>query len=58
MMPLASECCKCTKLLVDLLLKPYSDCTRDTGILKNCTVAIIATYGFLSVYQSWTIIIS
>ena len=42
MMPLASECCKCSKLLVDLLLVPYSDCTRDTGIFKNCTVAIIA----------------
>ena len=35
MMPLASECCKCSKLLVDLLLEPYSDCTRDTGILKK-----------------------
>ena len=58
MMPLASECCKCSKLLVDLLLEPYSDCTRDTGILKNSTVAIIAIQGFLSVYQSWTIIIS
>ena len=45
MMPLASECCKCSKLLVvlvDLLLEPDSDRTRDTGILKNCTVAIIA----------------
>ena len=41
MMPLASEFCKCSKLLVDLLLEPYSDCTRNTGILKNCTVAII-----------------
>ena len=41
MMPLVSECCKCFKLLVDLLLEPYSDCTRDTGILKNYTVAII-----------------
>ena len=35
MMPLASECCKCSKLLVDLLLEPYSDCTWDTGILKK-----------------------
>ena len=42
MMPLASECCKCFKLLVDLLLDPYRDCTRDTGILNNCTVAVIA----------------
>ena len=42
MMPLASECCKCSKLLVDLLLEPYRDCTRDIGILKNCTVAVIA----------------
>ena len=42
MMPLASEYCKCSKLLVDLLLEPYSDSTRDTGLLKNCTVAIIA----------------
>ena len=35
MMPLASECCKCSRLLVDLLLEPYSFCTRDTGILKK-----------------------
>ena len=42
MMPLASEYCKCSELLVDFLLEPYSDCTRETGILKNCTVAIIA----------------
>ena len=42
MIPLASECCNCSKLFVDLLLEPYSDCKRDTGILKNCTVAIIA----------------
>ena len=42
MMPLASECCKCSELLVDLLLEPYSDCTRDTGFFKSCTVAIIA----------------
>ena len=45
MMPLALECCKCSKLLVvlvNLLLEPYSGCARDTGILKNCTVAIIA----------------
>ena len=41
MLPLASECCKCSKLLVDLLLEPYGDCTMDTGTLKNCTVAII-----------------
>ena len=42
MMPLASEYCKCSKLLAGLLLEPYSGCTRDTGFLKNCTVAIIA----------------
>ena len=42
MMPLASECCKCSKLPVDLLLEPYRDCVRDTGIFKNCPVAIIA----------------
>ena len=42
MMPFASECCKCSKLLVDLLLEPYSDCTRENGIFKNCAVAIIA----------------
>ena len=46
MMPLSSECCKYSNLLVDLLLEPYSDCTRDTGILKNCTVAIIAIKAF------------
>ena len=42
MMLLASQCLKCSKLLVDFLLEAYSDCTMDTGTLKNCTVAIIA----------------
>ena len=35
MMPLVSECCKCSKLHVDLLLEPYSDCTRDNWNLKK-----------------------
>ena len=35
MMPLASQCSKCSKLLVDLLLEPYSNFTKDTGIFKK-----------------------
>ena len=35
MMPFASECCKCARLLVDLFQELYSDSTRDTGILKK-----------------------
>ena len=39
MMPLGSECCKCSKLLVDLFLESYTRHTTHNGILKNCTVA-------------------
>ena len=56
MMPFGSECCKGSKLLVDLFLESYTRCTSNNGILKNCTVANIAIKAFLSVQQSWTII--
>ena len=49
MMPFKSECCKGSKLLVDLFLEMYTRCTTHNGILKNCTVAIIAIKAFLSV---------
>ena len=39
MMPFGSECCKGSKLLVDLFLESYTRCTSHNGILKNCTVA-------------------
>ena len=56
MMPFGSECCKGSKLLVDLFLESYTRCTTHNGILKNCTVANIAIKAFLRVQQSWTII--
>ena len=37
MIPFESKCCKCSKLLVDLFLVSYSNCTALTGILKYCT---------------------
>ena len=40
MMPFGSECCKVSKLLVDLFLESYTRCTSHNGILKNCTVDI------------------
>ena len=55
MMPFGSECCKGSKLLVDLFLEwytrlfPYTRCTTHNGILKNCTVANIAIKAFLRV---------
>ena len=39
MMPFGSECCKGSKLLVDLFLESYTRCTSHNGILKNCTVS-------------------
>ena len=58
MMPFGSECCKGSKLHVDLFLESYTrrtthngilkNCTCN-GILKNCTVANIAIKAFLRV---------
>ena len=56
MMPFRSECCKGSKLHVDLFLESYTMRTTHNGILKNCTVANIAIKAFLRVYQSWSII--
>ena len=39
MMPFGSECCKGSKLHVDLFLESYTRCTTHNGTLKNCTVA-------------------
>ena len=49
MIPFASECCKCSKLLVDLFLDSYTRGTTNNVILKNRTAAIIAIKAFLSV---------
>ena len=49
MMPLGSECCKDSKLHVDLFLESYTRRTTHNGILKNCTVANIAIKAFLRV---------
>ena len=38
MMPLGSECCKGSNLLVDLFLESYTRRTTHNGILKNCRV--------------------
>ena len=49
MMPLGSECCKGSKLHVDLFLESYTRRTTHNGILKNCTVAnMLATDQSLS----------
>ena len=56
MMPFGSECCKVSKLHVDLFLESYTRRTTHNGILKNCTVANIAIKAFLRVQQSWSII--
>ena len=47
MMPFGSECCKGSKLHVDLFLESYTRRTTHNGILKNCTVACIAIKVFL-----------
>ena len=49
MMPLGSECCKGSKLLVDFYLESYTRRTTHNGILKNCTVANTAIKAFLRV---------
>ena len=49
MMILDSECCKASKLHVDLFLESYTRRTTHNGILKNCTVANIAIKAFLRV---------
>ena len=49
MMPFGSECCKGSKVHVDLFLESYTTCTTHNGILKNCTVASIAIKAFLRV---------
>ena len=50
MMPFDSECCKGSKLHVDLFLESYTRRTTHNGILgKNCTVANIAIKAFLRV---------
>ena len=47
MMPFGSECCKDSKLHVDLFLESYTRRTTHIRILKNCTVANIAIKAFL-----------
>ena len=49
MMPLGSECCKVSKLHMDLFLESYTRRTTNNGILINCTVANIAIKAFLRV---------
>ena len=49
MMPFGSECVKGAKLHVDLFLELYTRCATYNGILKNCTVAVIASKAFLRV---------
>ena len=49
MMPFVSECCNVSKLPVDLFLESYTRRTTHNGILRNCTVAIIAIKAFLRV---------
>ena len=49
MMPFGSECCKVSKLHVDLFLESYTRRTTHNGIVNNCTVASIAIKAFLRV---------
>ena len=49
MMPFRSDCCKDSKLHVDLFLETYTRRTTHNGILKDCTVANIAIKAFLRV---------
>ena len=49
MMPFRSECCKGSKLHVNLFLESYTTRTTDNGVSKNCTVANIAIKAFLRV---------
>ena len=49
MMPFGSECCKGSKLHVDLFVESYTTSTTHNGVLKNSTVANIAIKAFLRV---------
>ena len=49
MMPFGSECCKGSKVKLDLFLESYTTRTTHNGILKYCTVANIAIKAFLRV---------
>ena len=49
MMPFRSECCKVSKLHVELFLETYTRRTTHNGILQNSTVANIAIKAFLRV---------
>ena len=49
MMPFGSECCKGSKLHVNLFVESYTRRTSQNGILKNCTVGNIAIKAFLRV---------
>ena len=49
MMPFGSECCKGSKLLVDLFLEWYTRCATHNGILKNCSEANKAIKAILRV---------
>ena len=49
MMPFGSECCKGSKLHVDLFLESYTRRTTHNVSLNNCTVANIAIKAFLRV---------
>ena len=49
MMPFGSECCKGSKLHVDLFLVSYTRRTTHNGILKYCTVANTAINAFMRV---------
>ena len=49
MMPFGSECCKGSKLHVDLFLESYTRRNTHNGILNNCTIANIAIKAFLRV---------
>ena len=44
MMPFRSECCKGSKLHVDLFLESYTRRTTHNGILKNYTVLLGRVY--------------
>ena len=45
MMPFRSECCKGSKLHVDLFLESYTRRTTHNGILKNCLELLKRTQG-------------
>ena len=49
MMPFGSECCKVSKLQMDLFVESYTTSTTHNGILKNRTVPNIAIKAFLRV---------